>query len=209
MTDLLIPGQTAYKDFGPLHVRIDRHDEGVTITVARHDILNRQFTNLAEGRQYLALLRDLATAGKPMWLIESAAGAWTSAAAVVDDADQELIDSINTTMDNGQPQPVDVSDIVDDMPVGGSWAALRQQNRRDFTRTRVHTQPPTPAQLDRIRQHVDGVVTRAPGQPWVLLRGIVDRRLGVAHEQTGQRITSVRLNHRGLALAQTREEIAA
>ena len=144
MNQLLTPGQTTYRDFGPLHIRIDRHDEGVTITVTRHDILNRQFTNLVEGRQYLALLRDLAVAGKPMWLIESAASAWTSAAAVVDDADRDMIDSINTTMDAAQPERVDVSDIVDTMPVGGSWAAMRRSVAKDYTRTRVSSKPPHP-----------------------------------------------------------------
>ena len=44
MNTLLNPGQTAYRDFGPLHLRIDRHHEGVSIAVTNHPTLDRIFT---------------------------------------------------------------------------------------------------------------------------------------------------------------------
>jgi hypothetical protein len=203
VNQLMTPGQTEYRDFGPLNIRIDRHDEGVTITVTHHDILNRQFTNLTEGRGYLALLRDHATAGTPMWLIEAAAGAWTSA-AVVDQADKELIASINATMDAMQPEPVDVSDIVEGDGYQAERRKAREQAARFATRSQVHLQPPTEAELDRIRQHRNGIVTTAPGQPWTLLRAIHRRGLGDIHEVHGRHvIASVRLNARGLALVES------
>ena len=143
-------------------------------------------------------IRDHGTAGTHVRLIEAAVADLITPA--VDDAD--LIAAINTTMDTTRPQVVDVSDIMATTPAGGAWNALRQNGRHDFSRTRVGTQDPTPAQLDRMRQHVDGVVTRAPGQSWLLLRGIVDRGLADPNGTTGRRIlTSVRLNTRGRALA--------
>ena len=123
---------------------------------------------------------------------------------------KRIIDGINANLDAMQPQPVDVSDIVDAMPDGGSWNALRQANRRDFTKSRVSSQEPTPAELDRIRAHVNGVVTAAPGQPWTLLRAIVRRGLAVEHEAYGRHVLkSVRLNARGMAYVEQGSEVAA
>jgi hypothetical protein len=58
------------------------------------------------------------------------------------------------------------------------------------TRSNVHLKPPTPAELDRIRQHHNGIVTTAPGQPWTLLRAIVRRQL-VEHEVHGRHVIAV------------------
>lgn len=130
MNQLMAPGQTTFRQFGPLHIRIDRHDEGVSINVTHHPILDRTFTNLDEGRAYLTLLRDEATAGTAVWAIEEQAGAWTSAAAVVDQVEEAMIAGIRANMDAATPPRVDVSDIVSDIPAGGSWAALRRSTTR-------------------------------------------------------------------------------
>lgn len=130
MNQLMAPGETAFRQFGPLHIRIDRHHEGVSINATNQPALDRSFTNLAEGRDYLTLLRDEANKGTAVWAIEQLAGAWTSAAAIVDAAEQDMVTGINATLDATQPTGVDVSDILADTPVGGSWAALRRSNTR-------------------------------------------------------------------------------
>jgi hypothetical protein len=210
VNQLMAPGDTEYRQFGPLHIRIDRHHEGVSINVTNQPALDRSFTNLDEGRDYLALLRDEANKGTAIWAIEQLAGAWTSAAAIVDQAEQDMVTDINATMDAGQPAAVDVSDILAGMSPAGSWTALRQNTRRDYSRTRVSSKEPTAAELDRIRAHQGGIVTTAPGQPWTLLRAIVRRELGDIHEVHGRHvIASVRLNARGMALVEQGQEMAA
>jgi hypothetical protein len=196
-TAVLSTGETTYADhYGPtgsrvFHIRIDRHHDGVAITIAHHDILNRAFPSPAEADAYLDMLKAQAEAGTTaMWAIEDMAGAWTTAAAIVDEAERELAEQINATMDAAKPQPVDVSDIVDDIPVGGSWDALRRNARRDYSRTRVGCKPPTEPELGRIRaarRNDDGTltVTRAPGQPWSVLKGLHDRLGGVPAYRAG------------------------
>lgn len=182
----LLPGETAYRQWGALNIRIDRHHDGVAITVTHHPALNRAFTNLNQGRAYLEFLRDEANTGKPVWLIEAGAGALTSTTALGQD-EAELVDDINHTIDATQPQGIDVSDIlagIEQASISRVENAIRaaEQPRRDFTRTRVATKPPTAAELAAIRAHTvnpDGTlaVRRLPGQSWLVLRALY-RRLG-------------------------------
>ncbi len=202
MNTTLAVGDVAYRDFGALHIRIDRDQEGIAITVTAHPTLSRAFLNddLAAARTYLRFLRDAALRGEPVWQIEAGALALINAGHALTHADAELVDAINATMDAArQAAPVDVSDMVTDRP-GRSWNQMRQQARRDYSRTRVHCQDPTGPELDRMRQHEGGIVTCGPGQNWTLLRGIVRRGLAVEHEVCGRyAIRSVRLNARGYA----------
>jgi hypothetical protein len=207
--------QPTTKDFGPtpertvLTITTWTDTDGISINVftagRRNSALSATFlhTERAEAEAWYRHIRDAARAGQPVWLIEAGITALIDAAQATGGADADLAASINATMDAAERTPVDVSDILD--TPAESWATFRQNTRRDFSRTRVSSQPPTAAQLDRIRQHQGGIVTLARGQAWTLLQGIVDRGLGVAHEQTGQRITSVRLNRRGLALVEQKK----
>jgi hypothetical protein len=207
--------QLATQDFGPtpertiLTITTWTDTDGISINVftagRRNSALSATFlhTDRTQAEAWFTHIRAAARAGQPVWQIEAGISALIDAAQATGGADADLAASINATLDAAERKPVDVSDILD--TPAESWDAFRRNTRRDFSRTRVSSQPPTPAQLDRIRQHHDGIVTRASGQPWLLLQGIVDRRLGVAHEQTGQRVTSVRLNSRGLALAEQKE----
>lgn len=72
------------------------------------------------------------------------------------------------------------------------------------TRTRVHTKPLTPAELDLIRSHTGGVVRCKPGQSWLMLRAI-HRRIGghITYRPGTRIISSLTLNAAGLALAET------
>lgn len=201
MNQLLTTGQTAYRQYGPLHIRIDRHDEGVSINVTAHPTLDRTFTNLAEGRAYLRFIRDLALAGTAVWAIEQQAGAWTTAAAIVDQAERDMVQGIGANMQAAQPTPVDVSDIVNQRR-GPTFTDLKRNARNDYTRTRVAAKPLTPAELDLIRHHRGGRVTTRPGQSWLVLRAIVRRGYGTAVYGSGHRIVAVDLNERGLAVAE-------
>jgi hypothetical protein len=203
MNTQLAPGETTYRDFGHLNIRIDMHHDGVTILVTAHPGLNRSFTNLSEGRAYLGLLRDMGRAGKPLYEIEDAAGVLTSAAAVLDDAEQALIDDLNADFDQRDKQAEaakqqeldDAQAIVGD---GQGWTRYRQSFRPvRATKSRTYLQPPTDAQLRLMRQHTNGIVRCDDKANWLTLRGIADRGLGVVHEQDRQIITAVRLNARG------------
>ncbi len=220
MTHLLTPGQTAYRQYGPLHVRIDRHHEGVTITTQvgaeRNPILSRTFTNaqIVEGRKFQAYLRD--NAHLPVWQIEAGVSALLATAAVFDQAEQDLIDGINATMGEKRAelnasteQARQIRDQVQAQQANtGGWYAARKTARNTIpfrpTATRVHTQPPTPAQYDRIRQHHNGRVTCAPGQAWTLLRGIVDRgyadRASIEYKPGTRQYRAIHLNKQGWAL---------
>lgn len=219
MQQLLTAGQSKPLDLRTadgslvLTVQVDRHHEGVSITALHHPALDRTFTNdrLDEGRTYLQFLYDEARKGTQVFLIEAQAGALTSAAAVLDQAEQDMVDGVNANlgrMTAPQPSTVDVSDILANP--GPSFADLKRNARNDYSRTRVGSQPPTAPQLDRMRQHVGGVVTTAQGQSWTLLKGIVDRGLGMAHEVHGSYvIRSVKLNRRGMAYVEQGLEVAA
>jgi hypothetical protein len=127
---------------------------------------------------------------------------------------KRIIDGVNANMDAAQPKPVDVSDIVDGMPVGGSLAALRRNVRRDFSRTRVSSQEPTEAELGRIRaarRNNDGTltVTRAPGQPWTVLKALHVRLGGEPTYKPGTARVIDALTYRPEQLAAYAEELAA
>lgn len=149
----------------------------VSLTFAGHHILNKALP-VAEARAYLQYLMDEAAAGTQMWLLIERAGHWTTAMAMVDQAERDLIDSINQTLDavtadrDTTQLTEDAQQIVGD---GQGWNAFKQQARRDFTRTRVNTQPPTRAMLDLIRTHQGGVVKARPGQTWAVLKGLYAR----------------------------------
>lgn len=189
----------------------------ISLTFTHHSILNRQLP-IAEARGYLAFLKAEAAAGTQMWLLIERAGMWTSAAAVADQAEQDMIDGIAANLDHTEQrlnETVDVSDILDGITRTGGWRGARKANQPRIrpTRTNTHLKPPTPAQLDRMRQHHNGVVTCGYGQPWTLLDGIVQRghadRASVMYWPGTRKIRSVRLNGRGWAAIGQTGQVAA
>lgn len=184
--------------------------DGVSLTFTGHPILNRSFRNLAEGRAYLRYLKAEAAANTPLWLIVERAGAWTSAMAVADHAEQQLIDDIRATVDGAIRDTAAERPAVSVQPT--NWHRMRAEIAT--TRTRVHTQPPTDAELARMRAHHNGRVTCDQGQPWTLLRGIVRRRYAdpdtVEYVPGTRKIRAVWLNQRGwAAIGQQPERVAA
>jgi len=125
------PGETRYRKYGTLEVRLDHHGTHIAITVDHAPLLDRALP-LAQARDYCHLLRD--HAGQQLWQIEAAAGAFTTALAVVDQAEQDLIDSINADLDADEATErqaavqlhSDVQAIV--KPQG--WNQMRQEARR-------------------------------------------------------------------------------
>jgi hypothetical protein len=228
---LLTPGQNAHMNItrpdGALVfvVLISLFTDGVSLTFTRHPILNRQFTNLAEGREYLRFLKAEAAADTELWLIVERAGAWTTAAATVDDAERELIDGINAAIDGRTTQntpPVEVADIMADAKLTGGWngARTRAKNARLYparrirpTATNVHTKPLTDVMADLVRSHVSGTVRTRPGQSWTLLRALVERGYAdpasVVYRPGTRQIASVRLNARGRQATGQQSEVAA
>jgi hypothetical protein len=125
--------------------------------------------------------------GKTVWQIEAEKPSELALAEA-----KRTIDGINARMDAVTPKPVDVSDILD-APRGPSFADLKRTVRHDYTRTRVHRQDPTPAELGRIRvarDNGDGTVTvtRAPGQPWSVMKGLHTRLGGTPTYRPNSRI---------------------
>jgi hypothetical protein len=179
--------QTGEQGARVLHVVIHHFGSFISLLFTDHAVLNRQLP-IAEARAYLRDIKREAKAGTALWAIEAQAGVLTSTSAIVNQAEEAMVEGIRANMDAAQPKPVDVSDIV---PQGaGSWQALRQANRRDFSRTRVSSQEPTEAELGRIRaarRNNDGTltVTRAPGQSWTVLKALRDRLGGVPTYKPG------------------------
>lgn len=195
----------------------------ISLTFANHSILNRLLPE-AEARAYLEFLKAEAAAGTGMHLLIERAGMFTSAMAAADDAEQDLIDRLNASLDQDHAdltarmsaQVEQVADIVTGPRTG--WTGIRTAAKNQAlgfrrirpTRTGVHVKPLTGPMLDLIRNHRAGVVTTRPGQSWTVLRGIVERGYGKPVYRPGTRIiTAARLNERGLAVAKTSEEIAA
>lgn len=221
-------GETAYMNITSRNgtlvfvVLVQLFHNGVSLIFNHHAALNRAFTNVNEGRAYLRFVMNEAAAGTPTWLIVDRAGRWSSAAAVADEAEQALIDGINQAMGErhaatnaAHEQARQIRDEAQAANSGG-WYATRKQAMRNTIRptaTRIHTQPPTPAQLDRIRRHHNGRVTCAPGQPWTLLRGIVDRgladRSNIDYKPGTRQIKAIHLNRRGWALLAQQNEVSA
>jgi hypothetical protein len=223
--------ETTYRDMHAadgrrvLHVRIDRHHDHTAITVVTpfDTTLDRAMPD-AEADAYLAFLAAEVESGTRLWTLEQRAGAWTSAMAVADQAEQDLIDAVNASIDNTltkqaseQPavsvQPTNWHRLRSDIAEGSRRTRVKNQalgRRIRLTRTNVHTKPLTGPMLDLIRHHRGGVVTTRPGQSWTVLRGIYERVGGEPTYRPGTRIiTSLRLNERGMAIANNSEEIAA
>lgn len=217
--------------FGNVTVQTWTDHEGISINVFTAGRRNSGLsaTYLHDDREgaiaWYRTVRDAALDGQPVWLIEASVSALIDATQATG-ADAELIAAVNATMDAAVDSRkvestrlnADVQAITAD--ADPNWranlraqiaqAAKARNTPADFTRTRVHCKPPTTAELDRIRAHRNGIVTTAPGQPWTLLRAIVRRQLGEVHEVHGRNvIASVRLNARGMALAEQNTEIAA
>jgi hypothetical protein len=201
MKTQLTPGQATHMNIYRadssllLVVLVSLFTDGVSLTFNRHPVLDRQFTNLAEGRAYLRFLKAEAAAGTALWQIIERAGAWTTAATAVD---QALIDSLNADLDaQPTPEPVEVRPA--------NWNAFRQQARPvRNTRTQAFRKPPTAAMLLLMRQHQGGIVTTDGRASWLTLRAIVDKGLAHIHEVHGRHIiASVRLNAAGYAALET------
>lgn len=232
MKTQLKPGQNTSMDITRangnilLTVLISLFTDGVSMTFTNHPTLDRTFGNLAEGRAYLRYLKGEAAASTELWLIEDRAGDWTSGAAVADQAERALIDSVNATLNAAQAdlnretavQQAAVADIMAGTGQTGGWYGARKAAQQAVTpisraihptRTRVHCKPATAAELDLIRSHRNGVVTTRPGQSWTILRAIERRGYGQPTYRPGTRIiTSITLNARGHALA-GQQEMAA
>lgn len=195
MNTQLMPGETTYRTWGALNIRIDMHTDGVAITVDHHATLNRALP-VEQARTYLEFLRDEAKAGKPLWLIEAQAGVLTS--AVLDDAERAMVDGIRAHLEQATPKPVDVSDILADAPTCGGWNAFRQQ----VTRTAALTSEP----MDRILiTAVDGFIPRSKDATSTQLvalkrRGLVELvygRRGNRRVIVGARVTDKGAKHAG------------
>jgi hypothetical protein len=213
--------------FGNVTVQTWTDHEGISINVftAGHRNSGLSATYLHDDREgaiaWYRTVRDAALDGQPVWLIEASVSALIDAAQATG-ADAELITAINATMDAADSRKVESARLNADVQTitadaDPNWRsnlrrevvqAAKQTNQPKEgrlvhpTRSNVHLKPPTPAELDRIRQHHNGIVTTAPGQPWTLLRAIVRRGLAVEHEVHGRYvIASIRLNARGMALA--------
>jgi hypothetical protein len=76
-TRTLAPGEHHIADHGHLRVRLDRHHDGLTVTVmcgpTRNNVLSRTFLNheLAAARVWYRDLTAAADAGVPVWRIEA------------------------------------------------------------------------------------------------------------------------------------------
>jgi hypothetical protein len=189
---------TGEKGARMLHVVIHHHGTHIGLLFTGHAGLNRALP-IDEARTYLSDIKRAATAGTAVWAIEEQAGAWTSAAAVVDQVEQSLIDGIREAL-KPAPQPVDVSDIVDGMPAGGGWNAYRQQAT---TRAAV-----TSDAMDRVLDGaVGGYIPRSKQATSVQLialskRGLVELRYGRRGNQrviVGARITGKGAKHTAAA----------
>ena len=121
------------------HILIDVHPEGSSVQVSGHPTLDRQFTCWQQRNNYLRLLRDEAHKGTPVWQIEHMAGALTSAAAIVDDAEQDLVDRINADLDEQRAKREQdmqaVQQLVEDAlgPDRAQHATWRDHTRKQVT----------------------------------------------------------------------------
>jgi hypothetical protein len=138
-----------YVDLGRLNIRIDRHWDCTSVIVTYHDGLNRAFPTNAEADAYVEFLKTIEAQRLPIYVIEEQAGVWTSAAAVVDQAEQDMLDGIAANL--VKPETVDVSDIL---ATGQSWAAFRQATTR--------TAAPVTEAMQRVLDSADtrGYITR-------------------------------------------------
>ncbi|BAL87192.1 hypothetical protein AMIS_19720 [Actinoplanes missouriensis 431] len=225
MNTKLKAGDSTYMNITDAHgvllfvVLVQLFTDHVSFTFANHPILNRAMP-IGEGRAYLRFLIDEAAKGTPAAIIEDLAGQWTSAAAVADQAEQDMLDDL--AADFAQRDADAAADLAAQQTAtarsmtkayGDEWYRLRHPRKVRPTRTRVHVQPPTAAMLDRMRRHRNGVVTCGPGQPWTLLDGLIQRGLAdqasAVYRPGTQIIASVRLNARGWAAIGQQSGVAA
>jgi hypothetical protein len=210
--------------FGALTITTWTDHQGISIQVyagpTRQSALSATYPHgqRAGAISWYRTIRDAALAHTPIWKIEAQVSCLIDAAQAAGGVDAELADAILATLDERHAQDAAklnaeqaaVADIVNGRR---TWTAFRQATRPVRpTRSRVHTQPPTPAQLDRMRRHRNGIVTVGDGQSWRLLDGIVQRGCGTVHayHPGTQKIRSVRLNRRGWnAINEQPEQVAA
>lgn len=194
----------------------------VTDGVNRLDQLCKAFTDRDAAAAWYRHIRDCAVAGKPVYAIEWELEALIAAGVAVDV--EQVAEQINTDADTRQATTEAAHDALvadrDDIMADAdpNWRTkLRQQtaaqaNRRTIrpTRTRVHLQPPTPAQKTAAAQHRDGVVYAADVSSWVVLRGLEERGYGLGVRETPNRpkLAYLTLNTAGLTLADTMERAA-
>jgi hypothetical protein len=200
--------------FGALTITTWTDHQGISIQVyagpTRQSALSATYPHgqRAGAISWYRTIRDAALARTPIWQIEAQVSCLIDAAQAAGGADAELADAILATLDERRVQDAAkldaeqaaVADIVNGPRDG--WHRARTEARRIRpTRGRVHTLPPTPAQLDRMRAHHNGIVTVDQGQPWKLLDGIVQRGhadpTSIVYWPGTQKIRSVRLNARG------------
>lgn len=209
------------EQFGPLTVITWKDAHGISINVhtagTRNSALSATYRHAdrAQAKTWYRTIRDAALAGTPVWLIEAQVSALIDAVQAVG-PDAKLAAAVNATMDAVQAdleadtarQQAAVADIVNGPRTG--WRNLRHEFRQVRpTRTNTHVQPLTPAMRRLARQHNNGIVRLPAGTDWRILAGIADRGHGTVHEARGYRVTAVRLNQRGLAVAAQTEERAA
>jgi hypothetical protein len=219
------------QQFGALVITTWTDQQGISIQVyagpTRQSALSATYpyAQRAGAIAWYRTIRDAALASTPVWQIEAQVACLIDAAQAAGGADAELADAILATLGVRHAEDaaklaaeqVRVADIVNG-PRNGWMSArtaaknnlLRLERRIRPTRTNVHTKPITGPMLDLIRHHRSGVVTTRPGQSWTVLRGIYERIGGTPTYRPGTHImTALRLNERGIAIAQTSEEIAA
>ncbi|GGN39057.1 hypothetical protein FHR83_006806 [Actinoplanes campanulatus] len=213
------------QQFGALIITTWTDHQGISIQVfagpTRQSALSATYPHAqrAEAIAWYRTIRDAALARTPIWQIEAQVACLIAAAQAAGGADAELAADINAVLDQATAtmraelaaDQAAVADIMADSKRTGGWtgartnaknAALHPERRIRPTRTNVHVKPLTPAMLDLICHHRNGVVTTRPGQSWTVLRGIYERVGGTPTYRPGTRIiASLRLNERGLSAA--------
>ena len=217
---------------------IDRQGIAITTTAGGscNSGLSRTFPwstdrerTLASARTFYGHIRDCAIAGKGgVWQIEAEVGALIEMEQAVDV--EQVAEAINAEVDAHHAETIAthnqtvaaVAEVMAGTTQTGGWYGARKATQQTTvpartvhpTRTRVHCKPPTPAQLDLIRSaHTDAdgnlVVTRRPGQSWLMLRAI-HRRIGGHRTYLGTSGIITALTYRPEQLAaHLTEELAA
>jgi hypothetical protein len=233
---LTTPGDTLTEGFGPnlatptLLVTMTLHIAGIafhiTDGVQRVDELCKTFTDRGQAIVFYRHVRDAAMAGKRIhqivWEVQALHEAQRAAtgrtAEQIAEAINAEVDAHHAEVTAAHNQAVaTVAEVMAGTTQTGGWYGARKAAQQTATpsrtvhptRTRVHCKPATPAELDLIRAHRNGVVTTRPGQSWTILRAIARRGLGEPTYRPGTRIiASLTLNARGYALA-GQQEVAA
>ncbi|MEU4558412.1 hypothetical protein AB0F72_08480 [Actinoplanes sp. NPDC023936] len=220
------PTDERTEHFGHLTVTTWTDHDGISIQVfaGPHRQATLSATFVHELREqaitWYRHIRDAALAYKPIWLIEAEVSALIDAAQAVG-ADAELAASLAADHDTRQAEirahhRQEQAAAARIMAGPDDYRAARRaaRNRIDPavfqpTKSNVHCKPLTPAMRNLAARHRDGIVRLPAGVDWRLLRGIVRRGHGAVHEADRYRITAVRLNGRGLAVAEKQGQVAA